>query len=239
MFCMPMRHSQKMEEMMKKISLLIIALLVSACDSEKAGLAELKRLCEKDAGLTIYKTVEADGYYDSYTDCHHCWKKLIKSNYQFVEFCAEEEQHPLSYILADRGCFRIFKTKRNQNICHARIDQRLSDFKADPYPEFLKEHCIAVDKIEKPMARYTYEVERKDWWINEGTGTKMTWGAGRIIDTKTNEILGERISYGLFPKWYGTSRSKPHVGCGSYKMTGKNKSEPFAIGLIEKTLLTD
>ena len=40
------------------------------------------RLCKKDAGIFIYKTVDAEGFYD---DTTHWWRQLAESNYQFVE----------------------------------------------------------------------------------------------------------------------------------------------------------
>lgn len=40
------------------------------------------QLCQKDAGIFIYKTVDAEGFYD---DTTHWWRQLAESNYQFVE----------------------------------------------------------------------------------------------------------------------------------------------------------
>ena len=40
------------------------------------------RLCKKDAGLFITKTIEVKGFYD---DTTHWWRQLSESDYQFVE----------------------------------------------------------------------------------------------------------------------------------------------------------
>ncbi len=40
------------------------------------------KLCNKDAGIFVYKTVEVDGFYD---DTTHWWRQLSESEYKFVE----------------------------------------------------------------------------------------------------------------------------------------------------------
>ena len=221
---------------MKKL-LLLLFLACAACSSEKRGLAELKRLCEKDAGLTIYKTVEANGFYNAYSN-NGITDYLIKGPYKFYEFCDDSPSLSRNTLFPEPGCFRVKKTDRVNGQCDDRVDKALSKRIVDPYPEFLEQYCIEVEKIETPEAWYTYEIERKEWWVSKKHGTKMTWSVGRIINTKTKEVLGERLSYGLFPKGYGASRSKPHVGCGSYQVTGEDRSRPFATGLIEKVLIS-
>lgn len=43
---------------------IFVALACTACSSdEERGLSELKRLCNKDSGLTIVRSVNAQGYY--------------------------------------------------------------------------------------------------------------------------------------------------------------------------------
>jgi hypothetical protein len=213
-----------------KTGSLIIFILLTACGS---GLDELKRLCEKDAGLTIYKTVEAEGYYDATSI--GVGANLIDSDYQFFEFCNDDPK--FTRAITEPGCWRVSKVKRELEICYERLDKMLAKNVVEPYPEFLKNHCLAVEKLEKPEAEYKYEVESEEWWINESTGTKMTSGTGRIINNKTGEVLGEGKNYVLFPKWYGSGRSLPSIHCGSYQITGMEKSMPFAVGLIEKTLV--
>ncbi len=52
------------------------------------NLEELRRLCEKDAGVNIYRSVDADGYYDGEMKGRH-FEVLIKSDFEFIEFCDE------------------------------------------------------------------------------------------------------------------------------------------------------
>ncbi len=213
-----------------KISLLIFFILLTACGSSTPGLDELKALCEKDAGLTIYKTVEAEGYYDA--TAIGIGANLVESDYQFMEFCNYDPK--FTRAITESGCWRVSKVKRDTGRCYERLDKRLSKFVVEPYPAFLKDNCLAIDKLEKPEAQYRYEVERKEWWLNERVGTKMTWGIGRVVNNETGEIIGTGVNYVLYPKRRSTP---PSVHCGSYQVTGKDKSMPFAVGLVEKTLL--
>jgi len=207
----------------KKLSTLLLVLACSACSSEQAGLNELRRLCEKDAGLTIYKTVEADGFYDT----RGSNTSVAETDYRFIEFC---DDNPT--VIDSPGCWRVSKVKRELGQCYERLDKSLAKIVVAPYPEFLKEHCLAVEKLEQPEAEYTYEVERAEWWVNENAGTKMIRHIGRVFNKKTGEVLGQGISYVLRKK----SSAPSTFSCGSPQITGLQKSVPFAAGLIEKTL---
>lgn len=210
----------------RNLSLLIACIATTACGSGSSGLDELKRLCEKDAGLTINKTVEVDGYYDTTGNN----MAVAETDYQFIEFC---DGNPSAIdLIPGPGCWRVSKIKRESGKCYERLDKKLAKIVVAPYPEFLKEHCIAVEKIEKPEAEYRYEVERKEWWHDESAGTKMTQYVGRIVNSKTGEVLGAGKNYVLRPK----RSTPPSFHCGSARVTGLQKSRPFAVGLIEKTI---
>jgi hypothetical protein len=216
-------------KVIKKLSFLIVFITCTACGQEIPGLNELKKLCEKDAGLTINKTVEVDGYYDS--TAIGVGADLIESSYRFKEFCNDNPK--FTRAIPEPGCWRVSKVKRELGQCYERLDKRLAKYVVEPYPEFLKDHCLAVEKIEKPEARYKYEVERKEWWIDERNEIKMSLGIGRIVDIKTGEVLGEAKNYVLRPK----NSTPPSFHCGSAHVTGSQKTKPFAVGLIEKTLI--
>ena len=219
----------------RSLSLLIACVVTTACGSNTPGLDELKRLCEKDAGLTINKTVEVDGYYDASSKTGTLGH-LVPSDYIFSEFCSFE---PGESVLFDEvGCWRLIKVSRDTEKCNKAIDKILWRYGRKGYAEFRENNCIAVEKIEKPEAEYRYEVERKEWWLNESTGTKMTESIGRIIHNESGEVLAERRNYILDPKWSGTGRSYSYIHCGSAKATGQQQTKTFATGLIEKTLIT-
>lgn len=176
--------------LLKKISLLFIYILLTGCSS---GLDELKRLCEKDAGLTIYKTVEAEGYYDATSI--GIGANLIESDYQFMEFCNDAPK--FTRAITEPGCWRVSKVKREIGICYERLDKMLAKNVVEPYPKFLKDNCIAVEKIEKPIARYSYHSEPKAW-ADDDPILKFRRSHVYIKDTKTDEVLGRHVSYSYY-----------------------------------------
>ena len=223
--------------------LIFFTCLLSACMQNKPvgydapGLGELKRLCAKDAGLKINKTVEAEGYYDATSD-GGVVRLIEKGLYRFYEYCTDE---PTYKNILEPGCWRMSMVRRASNQCDIHMDKelaetadRLAPSVAVPYREFLKENCIAVEKIKEPTARYSYEVERKERWLNESEDTKIHQYIGKVMDNETGDVMAQRIDYLLDQKKYSFLSS---IGCGSYLITGKDRSMPFAKGLIEKTLI--
>lgn len=214
---------------MKNIYLMCLVLMISSCSLEDPGLKELIRLCEKDAGLKIYKAVEADGYYDTTGGFD-----LVQSPYKFYEYC---NNTPFKFsVIPEPGCYRVEKVKRETGLCHQGYDDALwKNSFARGYSEFRENNCIAVEKIEKSTARYKYEVDIKHWWLNERVGTEITSYTNKIIDNEVGEVIGTAKNYVLRPKKHS---DPPTISCGSYQVTGLKKSMPFAKGLVEKTLLS-
>jgi hypothetical protein len=177
---------------MKKIVILcLLVISCSSCSSEKEGMDKLRELCEKDAGLIIYKTVEADGYYDAYANSSIAGR-LVKSEYKFFEFC---DDAPSRFnMIPDAGCFRVKRVRRDSGQCNKKIDERLSEFIVDPYPEFLKKFCISVEKIDKPMARYSYHSNIEIWTENNSVSEFIRSNV-YIEEKRTNEVLGRYVSY--------------------------------------------
>ena len=173
---------------LKKIGLLVLSALLTACGS--SGLDELKRLCEKDAGLTIYKTVEAEGYYDATSI--GVGANLIDSGYQFLEFCNDDPK--FTQAITEPGCWRVSKVKRESGRCYERLDKRLAKYVVEPYPAFLKDRCLAVEKIDKPMARYSYHSGLKSWSAKNGA-LEYTKNTETIMDTLSGKVVGSYITY--------------------------------------------
>ena len=210
----------------KKIALFVFFILSTACGSSTHGLDELKRLCEKDAGLTIYKTVEADGYYDDTTQCHHCWHGLINGPFEYVEFCDHEsKRHPLTYILKEHGCYRLSKVKRDSGQCHVEVDKDIAKRIIEPFVSFKEEQCISVEKIAKPESRYKYTVDSEELWIDKQRGVLIRKGNMRIEEINDGRLIAENISYSLTPGGAGTPQSKSNIGCDSIHITGQKSSK--------------
>jgi len=209
--------------------LLLLGFVCTACSSEQRGLAELKRLCEKDAGLTIYKTVEANGFYNAYSSSG-ITDYLIEGPYKFYEFCDDSPSLSKYHLFPESGCFRVKKTNRVDGQCNERVDKALSKHIVGPYPEFLQEYCIDVEKINKPEARYTYN-EQLDKWLANNKYSEFIRIEVSIEGRVSNEILGQYISYSY--------NVRPrHSSPKSCRLLDKKYSASIKEDLIEKTIVT-
>ncbi|MDZ7784150.1 MAG: hypothetical protein U5K56_14830 [Halioglobus sp.] len=73
---------------------------------------ELRRWCEKDAGLEIHRVVRANGYFDAWASSHHSpWQIILDTDYEFIEVCdsTRRSYRPLS----KPGCWRVTKVRRD------------------------------------------------------------------------------------------------------------------------------
>ena len=159
-----------------------------------AGLDELKQLCEKDAGLTIHKTVEAEGYYDA-DRSYGAIRNLVESDYSFIEYCDLESN--FQSLFNEPGCWRLTKASRFENNCNEAVDKVLYRYSGSSYPEFRENNCIAAEKIKKPTARYSYHSELKKW-ADEDPILKFRRSHAYIKDTNTDEVLGRYVSYSYY-----------------------------------------
>ena len=212
---------------LKIIALLALSVLLTACGSN--GLDELKRLCEKDAGLIIYKSVKADGYYNAYSN-DGITNALIKGPYSYYEFCESSPSKSRYGLFPEPGCFRVKKVKREVGKCDKKIDKSLSRFIVAPYPEFLKDHCITVEKIEKPTARYSYHSGLKSWPAKNGV-SEFIRSYALFKEAKSGNVLSEYISYSY-------NKSPGHTSPISCHSLDDKFSVSIKTDFIEKTIIS-
>ncbi len=184
-------------DVIKKLSLLMVLIICTGCGSTKpvgfdaSGLDELKRLCEQDAGLKINKTDEAEGYYDASRKVGVLWH-LISSDYRFAEYCNYDPN--IASLFDEPGCWNMTKVSRESGQCDERVDKTLMGNGSDSSIEFRGKNCIAVEKIEKPTAQYSYHSDFK-FWLAKNDTSRFTRSDVYIKDDLTNEVLGRYISY--------------------------------------------
>ena len=117
---------------------------------------------------------------------------MIDSDYQFIEFCNDNPK--FTRAITEPGCWRVSKVKRELGQCYERLDKKLAKYVVEPYPAFLKDHCLAVGKLEKPEARYSYHSVAKQWFDKNGK-SEFRRSDAYIIDVVTSDILGRFVSY--------------------------------------------
>ncbi|MEH6467208.1 MAG: hypothetical protein V7722_06215, partial [Porticoccus sp.] len=137
--------------------------------------------------------VEANGFYNAYSN-NGITDYLIKGPYKFYEFCDDSPSLSRNTLFPEPGCFRVKKTNRVYGQCDDRVDTALSKRIVDPYPEFLQEYCIEVEKINKPEARYSYHSDPIGWLDKNGK-SKFRRSDSYIKNTFTSEVVGRYVSY--------------------------------------------
>jgi hypothetical protein len=207
-----------------RITVFAIVLFCCSCGNYvDEGMRELKQQCEKDSGRTIYKVVEADGYYDDRENCHHCWRDLILNNYRHIEFCVKKERPSITNVFSAPGCYRVEKIERSAESCDQRIDKKMGKYGLPSIVSYLKNSCFKSTKIIAPEAKYgLFSSYEEDIWIS-GKNRKATVSRthSRIIDMSQGDKLAEGITYGL-------STSSPITGnlisrgCSSVHRNYKN-----------------
>lgn len=206
--------------------LLLLLLVCTSCSSEKKGLAELKRLCEKDAGLTIYKTVEANGFYDA-SRKDGALRFLIASDYDFIEYCNSAPN--IMSFLTEPGCARYTKVAKNSGLCDVRIEKILNKSVVGQNVSFRAKYCIAFEQLDKPEAQYKYN-EQLDIWLANNKYSEFIRTEVSIEDRASNEVLGRYISYSY--------NARPrHTSPKSCRLLDKKFSASIKDELIEKTIV--
>ncbi|MDX1285730.1 MAG: hypothetical protein R3182_11990 [Draconibacterium sp.] len=158
---------------------------------KKSGYNKLRPLCEKDAGLTIHKTVKAKGYFDP-KGYSGVYEQIIFKKFQFIEFCTEKASNKAPFN--EEGCWRVSKVARTGGQCSKAIDERLGRYVDDTYSKFLENSCFSVELIDKPRSKYSYITHSNSW--NYKNKSSEFWRTESYIkDNVTNEIIAEYINY--------------------------------------------
>jgi hypothetical protein len=167
-----------------------------ACSMKDPNLEELRRLCEKDAGVNIYRSVDADGYYDGEKKGGSL-EVLIRSDFDFIEFC--DENPVLKTVLQEPGCARYTRVPAGSGRCDPKVQHILANSYGEPYASFRKAYCVELELLDKPEARYFYESELSDMQADDELGELSRiriW----ITDTHSNEVMAQYISYSLYQR---------------------------------------
>lgn len=213
--------------------LIIIAGLIglSACNAgTPPEITEMRRLCALDAGQKVYETVQADGYFDANEDGQPILGSLFQGDgqYQYVEFCKEKYANQAAVKL-DTGCWRMEKATRDSGRCNIDADNEMKKWMAPPYPEFIKNQCLAIERIEKPKSRYHYEWENKRW-VDGKSNVNYSRSESKIMDVEKGKLVAKEVIYGAFKN---PDRS---YGCGSPEVTGLSQSAAEKENIIVRTI---
>lgn len=195
---------------------LIAAILVGPWVEELWIAYNFDRLCRKDAGVFINKTVEVDGFYDDTTG----WgpRQLSESRYRFME----------SRDILTGRLIRVDQADDN-----ARQETLRWYSEKNPGKERAKDAFVVrqvndreqiavapdgtaawrVNVIDKPTAQYHYR--RVDSHRPTAHGVKRFENS--VLDNRTGEVLARYTDYSRGPYWFFISMGAPSVECAETK----------------------
>jgi hypothetical protein len=192
--------------------LLVAAILIAPWAEELWIAYNFDRLCRKDAGVFVNKTVEVDGFYDS--TLRSAYELTKAGRYKFVEHPTEDRKGTERVELAtaaERERALAWYAERNPG------RERPKD-RSVFYPVNEKEVIAVlpngidawkVTRFDKPTARYQYKT------INSHTPVahQITRFEDIVGDAQTGEVLGRHVNYYRGAYWFFISLSRPTIPC--------------------------
>jgi hypothetical protein len=191
---------------------LVAAILVGPWVEELWIAYNFDRLCRKDAGVFVNKTVQVDGFYDS--TLRSAYELTNAGRYKFVEHPTEDRKGTERVELAttaERERALAWYAERNPG------KERPKD-RSVFYPAKEKEVIAVlpngidawkVTRLDKPTARYQYIT------INSHTPVahRITRFEDIVGDAQTGEVLGRYVNYYRGSYSFFISLSAPTIPC--------------------------
>jgi hypothetical protein len=198
------------------VALLVIAFAVVAwLEPDEEDLFEL---CSTQGMPTIYRTVEAEGYFFGSTeDCWGCWNYLENTDYRFIEFRISDEKvwGPIN----KPGIYRASRIDAGSPHC----DQRLTAFYTKTQlrrEEFERNNwCFQLERFDGRRARYGNLYQTLGTFKSSPiTGSYISGQRIRYVDFDKGEILAEttNFSLGKYP-FIHTSSFSTEKHCNTFK----------------------
>jgi len=168
------------------------------------------RLCRKDAGIFINKTVEVDGFYD---DTGGGSLDLVRSGtYRFIESRSDGSYTRLTLgdsAFMQEALERFKKTSpgrdpATQDVIRVNVDERTQ---ALVFPQ--RGDVLRVTRLEKPTARYHYTTPQQ----STPTAYKIRKTERLVTDSQSGEVLARETVYARSAFWFFISLGAPAMLC--------------------------
>jgi hypothetical protein len=180
-------------------------MVLSGCSAyqQMSDYREFQALCEREAGLHIYKKVKADEIFNELDGCGTlCAITLIDSQaLNRIGFCSSQYFGPFP----DRkppGCYVFEKGMKGDAACYAEMD---GAFRSHRNKDFFKTQCVKILPM-KEKFRYRSIFSRKVDIVNDGYKTAIIKNHGGIYDANDNSALLDLKSFYFVPKDYSYGR---------------------------------
>lgn len=158
------------------------------------GYIKFRSACSDQGGAHIYRTAAATGYLNESprVACLGCWEDLIEGRYEYLEFHIRKSGR-LTDLLYEPGYFRVYIEERPSPLCEA-VDKKTEKY-SEYYEEFFTGRCIAVEKIERPQSRFSYERDYETSNVFGFLGNSITHVSTFITERSSGELIAESHTY--------------------------------------------
>jgi hypothetical protein len=189
---------------------LVAAIIVGPWGEELWIAYNFDRLCRKDAGVFINKTVEVDGYYN---DTGTVTRLVGGPPYKFIESPERDGGFRRVERASDEEKARALawyaqKNAGKQPAENDWVTQPVSD-RVQVTVEVSTGYAWRITKLDKPTARYQYKT------LN--SHTPVAYQVKRfedvVIDNQTGEVLGRYTNYYRGPYWFYISLGVETIPC--------------------------
>ena len=191
---------------------------------------DLFELCSTQGMPTIYRSVEAEGYFDGLAeDCWGCWNYLSNTDYRFIEFSIRD--HKAWGPINEPGIYRASRIPAESGQCDEKLTAYYTKTKLRR-EEFQRNNwCFQLDRCDKPRARYGYYQEGLGKIVSSPiTGSSISASRIYFLDHKTSDVLAQSTDFGLskYPFFQVSSFSTRRV-CNDFAdqlgLRGLNRQE--------------
>ena len=178
------------------VALLVpIGLVIAWLEPDEEDLFEL---CSKQGMPTIYRSVEADGYFDGLTNnCWGCWRYLRNTDYKFIEFSLSKKRPDFDPI-TEPGVYRVSRIEAGSPQCDRELTEYYTEAKIRREEFERNNWCFRVERFNERKARYGYYQQRLGKFAYSPiTGSSISAARIYFLDHEADEILAESTEFGL------------------------------------------
>ncbi|MBU2714469.1 hypothetical protein, partial [Zooshikella harenae] len=141
-----------------------------------------------------------DGYFLTNAKEDGLFDYIVYGLYEFIEY--EHAKNKLGSPVngLPYGYYRDYKALKNDPNCNPYYLKEIKKkSNVEPYVSFRKQYCVATVKIDSFKSKYQYESVSEELIDNKTEGYEIHRSVTKVENIQTKEILGQSISYLLFP----------------------------------------
>jgi hypothetical protein len=180
--------------------------------TEELWIAErFDRLCKKDAGIFIYKTVEVEGFYNG----SGATLDLVRpGGYRFIESYSKDGKSTTRLEFGDTNFMRAAiaryeqenagKSAASEDVIRVNMDKRTE---ALVFPK--KGESWRVTKIDHPTAKYHYKTLASHLPVSH----RIKRFENVVVDHETGDVLGRYLNYYRGAPWFYIGLDRPTIPC--------------------------